>query len=92
VDAVTVDGTKLYTHTVSTTTDFAGWDGITQIAGTTAGEVVVIVGPDESDTTDDTGAIYQVQSVLPDKLAAVLTFDRTSSNETYTYSLYATFV
>jgi hypothetical protein len=91
-DAFTANGSKLYTHAVATTTDFGGWDGITQIAGTTAGEVVVIVGPDESDTADDTGAIYQLQHVLPDKMAAVITLDRTTGNEVYTYSLYATFV
>lgn len=92
VDAVTVSGSGLYTHAAQTAYDFAGWDGITQIAGTTAGEVVIIVGPDESDTTDDTGAIYQVQSVLPKRLAAVLTFDRTTGDETYTYSLYADYI
>jgi hypothetical protein len=92
VDAVTVDGSKLFTNTAGTTTDFGGWDGITQIAGTTAAEVEIIVGPDESDTTDDTGAVYQVQHVLPDKMAAVITLDRTTGNELYTYSLYVSFV
>ncbi len=89
VDAVTVTDTGLYTYTTDTVLDFAGWDGITQIAGTTAGTVVVHVGPFQ--TADDTGAIYGVLSALPEKIAAKLTFDRTSANETYTYSLYAVF-
>lgn len=91
VDAVTVTGTGLFSD-AAVAVDYMGWDGITQIAGTTSGQVFLHLGPMESDTADDTGAIYQLQSELPEKLAHLITFDRTSSNEKYTYSLYATYI
>lgn len=92
IDAVTVDGTKLYTYTTDTANDFAGWNGITQIADTTAGVIQVHVGSGITGIADDdTGAIYAVNAPLPEYIAAVITLDRTTGNETYTYSLYATF-
>lgn len=89
VDAVTVSGARLHTLAADTALDFAGWDGITQIAGTTAGVVTVQMGPYL--TTDDTGPVYAVNSMLPDLIAAKVTLDRADANETYTYSLYVTF-
>ena len=91
VDAATVDGTKLGTYTTDTAIALGNnWDGITQIAGTTAGSVVVTVGPGVTGIADDdTGPNYFLNCVLPSKIAAKVLFDRTTGNEVYTYSLYA---
>lgn len=76
-----------YVHPVSGTALDFQWDGITQIAGTTAGHVVVHVGTPNIDTADDTGAVYFVTDQLPKQWNIVTTFDRTTGNETYTYQL-----
>jgi hypothetical protein len=68
------------------------WNGITQIAGTTAGNVVVVIGGSNVDTEDDTGPIYFVKDPLPMEWNIVLTLDRTSGNEQYTYSLSVEFM
>lgn len=91
IDAVTVDGTKLATFTSDT--DFGAgntWNGITQIAGTTAGGIMVAVGPGVTGIADDdTGAAYFANVPLSSRMGAKLTFDRSTGDETYTYSLYA---
>jgi hypothetical protein len=89
VDDVTVDGSKLYTE-AATADNFNGWDGITQL--TAVDDIWVNVGPFEADTADDTGPIYQVQAELPEAIGHVLAFDRTDTDETYTWSLYATYL
>ena len=91
VDAVTVDGSGLYTYAADTAQGIGNaWNGITQIAGTTSGSVRVRVGPALTGVAeDDTGAVYSVDDMLPGRIAHVLTFDRTTGNEVYTYSLYA---
>jgi hypothetical protein len=91
VDALAALDGELFTD-FTTALDYHGWNGITQIAGTTNGDVNVAIGPSYPNTTDDTGPDYHVQCELPDSLAHVLTFDRTTGNETYTYSLYATYI
>lgn len=91
VDACTADGTDLYTFT--TDTDFGAgnvWNGITQIAGTTAGGIAVHVGPGVTGIADDdTGNTYFLNAPLTSRMAAAITFDRTTGNEVYTYSLFA---
>ena len=68
--------------------DYAGWNGITQIAGTTAADIQVQVGPGITGIADDdTGPFYSVNGVLPPILGFVITLDRTTADETYTYSL-----
>jgi hypothetical protein len=62
------------------------WDGITQIAGTTDGNVVAVLGA-ITDTEDDTGPIYVLKDPLPQEWNIVVTLDRTTGNETYTYDL-----
>jgi len=68
------------------------WDGITQIAGTTAGNVVVILGAHNVDTEDDTGPIYFVKDALPQEWNIVTTLDRADASEEYTYDLSVEFV
>lgn len=93
VDQVTVNGTGLHTYTTDTAHGIGNaWNGITQIAGTTAGSVRVRVGPALTGVAeDDTGPVYSIDDMLPEYLAHTITFDRTSTNETYTYSLYAVY-
>lgn len=67
------------------------WNGITQIAGTTAGNVVVVLGADY-DTEDDTGPIYFLKDPLPQEWNIVITLDRTTGDETYSYTLSAEFL
>ena len=68
--------------------DYLGWNGITQIAGTTAGDIQVQVGPGITGIADDdTGPFYSLNGVLPSVLGFVVTLDRTTADETYTYSL-----
>lgn len=74
----------------STALDFQ-WNGITQIAGTTGGHVVAVIGKGY-DTEDDTGPVYFVKDPLPGKFNIVLTFDRADADETYTYTLGVEFI
>ena len=68
--------------------DYLGWNGITQIAGTTAGDIQVQIGPGITGIADDdTGPFYSLNGVLPGILGFVVTLDRTTADETYTYSL-----
>jgi len=72
--------------------DFADWNGITQIAGTTAGDIVVHVGPGITGIADDdTGPYYSLNAPLLPLLGFKLTFDRTTGDETYSYNLRAAF-
>lgn len=80
-----------YEHPVTGEAVDTQWNGITQIVGTTAANVVIHWGQGY-DTEDDTGPIYFLKDELPAKFNAVLTFDRTTGDETYTYSLVAEFV
>lgn len=68
----------------TTTTPLEGWDGITQLSAVDL--VTVSVGPHRT-ALDDTGVDYHVPCLLPPFLDAVITLDRTSANETYSYSL-----
>lgn len=68
------------------------WNGITQIAGTTSGNVVAIIGAGNVDTEDDTGPIYFLKDALPQEWNIVLTLDRTTADETYTYTLGVEFI
>ena len=68
--------------------DYLGWNGITQIAGTTAGDIQVQIGPGITGIADDdTGPFYSLNGVLPGILGFVVTLDRATVDETYTYSL-----
>lgn len=91
IDAVTVDGSALATYT--TDTEFGAgniWDGVTQIAGTTASGVAVHMGPGVTGIADDdTGAAYFINAPLPSRMAAKVTLDRADADEIYTYALYA---
>ncbi len=92
IDAVTVNGTQLYTWTTDTEAATGNvWNGITQVAGTTASGVTVTVGPGVAAAEDDTGAAYFLNAVLSARMAAKLTFDRGDADELYTYSLWAEF-
>lgn len=86
VDAMTADGTRLF-EVVNTGDDFMGWNGITQLA--VADDVTVVVTPGLA--TDDVGPVYVVQGELPEYLVYVLTLGG-STDETYTYSIYATYI
>ena len=68
----------------TTSTPLEGWDGITQLAAEDL--ITVRVGPHRT-ANDDTGVDYHIATLLPAFLDAVVTLDRTSANETYTYSL-----
>ena len=68
--------------------DYLGWNGITQIAGTTAGDIQVQIGPGITGIADDdTGPWYSLNGALPSVIGFVVTLDRTTGDETYTYSL-----
>jgi hypothetical protein len=70
--------------------DFPG-AGITQIADT--GDVVMQVGPGVTGIADDdTGAVYSINMLLPPLINFVTTLDRTTANETYTYSISVAFM
>lgn len=72
--------------------DFANWNGITQIAGTTAGDIVVHVGPGITGIADDdTGPYYSINAPLPPVLGFRTTLDRADADETYTYNLAVAF-
>lgn len=81
-----------YVHPVSGNAVDMQWNGITQIAGTTSGNVVVVMGGGNVDTEDDTTPVYFIKDPLPSKWNIVLTLDRTSGDETYTYSLVVEFI
>lgn len=81
-----------YVHPSSGNAVDMQWNGITQIAGTTAGNVVVHLGSNNADTEDDTGPIYFIKDQLPQEWNIVLTFDRTTGDETYTYVLAVEFI
>lgn len=69
--------------------DFPG-AGITQIAGND--NVVIQVGPGVTGIADDdTTAVYSINMMLPTLINFVTTLDRTSLDETYTYSIAAEF-
>lgn len=55
-----------------------------QLNNTTGFECMVVM---PGITTDTTGNFRAVQGLLPSKMNAVWTFDRTSANETYTFTL-----
>lgn len=80
-----------YVHPVSGNAVDMQWNGITQIAGTTSGNVVAHLGLGGVDTEDDTGAIYFAKDPLPGKWNIVTTLDRTTGDETYTYSIVVEF-
>lgn len=83
----TTDMKFQYVHPVSGTALDMQWNGITQIAGTTTGYVVVHIGTGNVDTEDDTGTVYFVKDQLPKVWNIVLTLDRTDTDETYSFSL-----
>lgn len=65
-------------------TDLEGWDGITQLAAEDL--ITVRVGPHRA-TVDDTGVDYHIPTILPAILGLRTTLDRTTGDETYTYTL-----
>jgi hypothetical protein len=65
-------------------TDLEGWDGITQLAAEDL--ITVRVGPHRA-SADDTGVDYHIPTILPAILGVRVTLDRTSADETYTYTL-----
>lgn len=71
---------------LGTALDFQ-WDGITQIAGTPAGPIIVHIGLPNIDTADDTTPVYFIRDPLPWRFNIVTTLDRTTGNETYTYTI-----
>jgi hypothetical protein len=79
-----------YTHPVSGNAVDFQWNGITQIAGTTASNVVVVIGA--AGTEDDTGPVYHIVDPLPAKWNIVTTLDRTTGDESYTYSIVVEFI
>lgn len=91
VDAVTITDGGLTDWQTDTNQTLGGWNGITQIAGTTNGNVQVRVSRDGSGATDDTGPEYLLHLSLPNRTAHKITFDRTTGDETYTYSLIGEF-
>ncbi len=89
VDAVTVTDLGLCIWTTDTNQTLDGWNGITQIAGTTSGNVQVWLSPPTA-AVDDTAPEYRLGiAFLPTRLAHKITFDRTTGDETYTYALVA---
>jgi hypothetical protein len=71
--------------------DFPG-AGITQIAGTTTANVVIQVGPGITGIADDdTTQVYSINMALPSEILFITTLDRTTGDETYTYSINAQF-
>lgn len=81
-----------YIHPVSTNAVDMQWNGITQVADTTTGNVVVHMGLGGVDTEDDTTPIYFLKDPLPSRWNIVTTLDRTTGNETYTYSIVVEFL
>jgi len=68
----------------------AAWNGITQITGTGAYQIVVEVGPDVTD--DDTGSAtascwYGVKCELPPVITYTYTTDGTTDDEDYTFRI-----
>jgi hypothetical protein len=78
------DGTDI------TTVGNAAWNGITQVTGTGAYQIVVEVGPDVTD--DDTGSAtascwYGVKAELPPVLTYTYTTDGTTDDEDYAFRI-----
>lgn len=65
------------------------WNGITQ--ATAAVLAVVNFGAGNIDTEDDVGDVYFLKDNLPPKFNIVTTLDRTTADETYTYTLAVVF-
>lgn len=70
----------------------AAWNGITQVTGTGAYQIVVEVGPDVTD--DDTGSAtascwYGVKAELPPVITYTYTLDGSSADEDYTFRIVA---
>jgi hypothetical protein len=68
------------------------WNGITQVTGTGAYQIVVEVGPDVA--TDDTGAAaascwYKVNAELPPVITYTATIDTTTNDEDYAFRIVA---
>ncbi len=68
----------------------AAWNGITQVTGTGAYQIVVEVGPDVTD--DDTGSAtascwYGVKAELPPYITYTMTIDTTTNDEDYAFRL-----
>lgn len=94
VDAVTI--TDLGLHTTDNQPSgnpLGGFAGVTQIAGTTSGQVTICYGPGVTGIANDTTTpYYSINTPLPERVAFVLTFDRTSADETYTYIVVAEWI
>jgi hypothetical protein len=70
----------------------AAWNGITQLTGTGAYQVVIEVGPDVTD--DDTGSAsascyYGVKCELPPVITYTITLDSTTNDEDYRFRILA---
>ena len=71
---------------LTTDVDLFQWNGITQIAAT--GFVVIYAGPGITGIADDdTASVYKLNGPLPANMDFNLVFDRTTGDETYTYTL-----
>lgn len=83
VDPYNVDDGYLY--------NLGDWDGITQLTSAAATVVVAVdIGPNY--TADDTGSAtascrYAVQAALPPVLVYKITYDGTTTDEDYTFTL-----
>jgi hypothetical protein len=69
------------------------WNGITQVTGTGAYQIVVEIGPDVA-TDDDTGSAtasctYRVQAELPPVITYTYTTDGTTDDEDYNFNIVA---
>lgn len=77
----------------ATVSDLGQWNGITQVAGATVPQLLVIqVGPGITGIADDdTANHYSVNALLPPVVGLKTTLDRTQGDETYTYTIAVVF-
>jgi len=67
--------------------DALGWNGITQLT-TVPSPIIVQIGPGITGIADDdTGPFYSLNGPLPVLMGFQITLDRTTGDETYTYTL-----
>lgn len=70
--------------------DFLDWNGITQLSAEAL--AVIAIGPGITGIADDdTGSYYKLNGLLPPLLGLKTTLDRTTGDETYTYTLSVVF-
>lgn len=90
-----VQGVNPYNLDTTHLFNLGDWDGITQLTSAAAVVVVALdIGP--TYTADDTGSAtascrYAVQSMLPPVLVYKVTYDGTTTDEDYTFTLSVSF-